>query len=150
MAFSFRSNRLEPRGAGIPTLACLKPLVQIALGLLAAIALLFGALYWVLEVTARIRDVDSTRRAYETVVRPATDWVRAFRQQYSRFPTDSELDRCATTNWPGFSVGFYHSPPTWQHTWGLQGTDFMVYVHTGEWNLFRQSWDGKEWKAWIE
>jgi hypothetical protein len=128
----------------------MKPVVLISLSLLAAIALLFAALFWLPEFSARIRDSASNRHAYETVVRPATDWVRAFHLQHGRLPKDAELDGYAKTNWPSFSVGIYDSPPTWQHTWGRVGADFMVCVHTGEWNLYRQSWDGGEWKAWTD
>ena len=128
----------------------MKSLALVSLSALAGIALLFGALYSLPEFYARIRDGARNRRAYENVVRPACDWVRAFHQQSGRLPTSVELDGYAKTNWLGFSVGIFDSPPTWQNTWGRLGVDFMVCAHTGEWNLYRQSWDGGEWKAWTE
>jgi hypothetical protein len=135
---------------GAWTVACMTRLVIFSLIGFVAVALLFAGLLWLPEVNASIRDRSSNRQAYETVVRPASDWVRAFYQQHSRLPTDAELEGYARTNWPSFSVGIYDSPPGWQHTWGRSGVDFMVDVHTGEWNLYRQSWDGGEWKAWTD
>jgi len=128
-------------------------LSSVALALVACFACLWfvpGGRLWLSETVARIADSSSNQRAYETVVRRAADWVRAFRQQHSRLPMVSELDGYAKTNCPGFSVGIYDSPPTWQRSWGQLGVDFMVCVHAGEWNLYRQSWDGKEWKAWTD
>lgn len=120
------------------------------MGGLLAVALFFAALLWLPETMARIRDSSSNRRTYELVVRPATDWVTAFRREHNRLPTDSELGSYAKINWPSFSVGIYDSQPKWQGSWGQAGVDFMLCVHTGEWNLYRQSWDGREWKAWTD
>jgi hypothetical protein len=128
----------------------MKSIVLIPLILVAVIALLFAALFWLPEVNASVRDRSSIQQAYVLAVRPATEWVRAFHQQHGRLPTDTELDGYAKANWAGYIVGIYDSPPKWQHSWGRLGVDFMLCVHTGEWNLYRQSWDGGEWKAWTD
>jgi hypothetical protein len=123
------------------------------LGMVAVCACLWlipGGRLWVAETLARFADSDSNAQAYKTVVRPATDWVRQFRREHQRLPRRDEVDAHATNAWPGFSVYLYDTQPQWQRSWGQPGVDFMMCVHTGEWNLFRQSWDGREWKAWTD
>ncbi len=48
------------------------------------------------------------------------------------------------TNWPS------HKQPPWQRSWGRAGADFLICVHSGEWSLYGQSWDGLEWKLWTD
>jgi hypothetical protein len=124
----------------------------LVLGLAACATLWFipGGRLWVAETLVRVADSGSNEKAYQTVVRPATDWARQFHRDHHRLPTRNEVDAHATDAWPGFSVSIYDTQPQWQRSWGQFGVDFMVCVHTGEWNLYRQSWDGREFKAWTD
>ena len=125
----------------------------LVLGLVASCVCLWfvpGRRLWVGETLARVADSESNEMAYQTVVRPATDWVRQFHREHQRLPTPDELDAHATNAGPGFSVSLYDTQPQWQRSWGQLGVDFMLCVHTGEWNLYRQSWNGREWKAWTD
>src|SRR4051794_35537050 len=93
------------------SLAYMKRVVIIPLIAMAVIGLLIAALYWLPEMRAAIRDRSRIQQAYELAVRPATEWVRAFHRQRGRLPTHTELNVSAKTNWPGYSVGIYDSPP---------------------------------------
>ena len=121
---------------------CLSIVVAIAIALM---GLLRGP-----ELSARIRDRSLNDRVYRTVVRPATDWVIDYHKQHGELPTESAFASHAESTWPGWSLGIYTKPPKWQRSWGQIGKDFLLCAQPGEWILYKQSWDGDEWKAWTD
>jgi len=105
---------------------------------------------WMAETWSRLGSSNLNLRTYETVVRPAADWVRSFRLQHGRLPGAAEFSDYAKAQFPSFSVVLDDTQPSWQRSWGRQGVDFMVCVHVDEWNLYLQSWDRAEWKSWTD
>jgi len=68
-------------------------------------------------------------------------------------PSRQEVEDFASTNSPDFGVILYDTKPKWdeikEHQW-RSGIDFMICVPVDDWNLYRNSWDTKEWKAWTD
>jgi hypothetical protein len=87
---------------------------------------------------------------FETVVRPGAQWVKDFRTQNGRHPTNDELARFAGTNNLRYRLWLYDSPLQWDevayHSW--REGDFVLSASTEEWNLYYNSWDQKEWSFW--
>lgn len=92
-------------------------------------------------------------QTYRKVVRPSVNWVQEFRTTEGRLPTRGEVKAFALTNTPHYSVILYDSKPNWKnlasYNW-RKGVDFMICVPVDEWNLYCNSWNGREWRAWTD
>jgi hypothetical protein len=102
------------------------------------------------ETRSRVRQRPLHEQTFQTVLRPATDWVRTFRDREKRLPTEAEFTRYAQQRFPGISVGVYDSQIPWMRDRGCRDLDFMVWAHVSDWTLYRQSWDMREWKVWTD
>ena len=92
------------------------------------------------------------QEVYETVIRPSAEWVRVFRLREGRLPTKEEVETFAKSR-PEFGnrwVGIYDTQPVWVQRQWRPGVDFMICAHVADWNLFYNSWDGKERKQWTD
>jgi hypothetical protein len=87
------------------------------------------------------------------VVRPTVRWFYDFQNQHGKLPTPEEARNFALTNTPNYGVVLYDTKPNWEeiagHSWRA-GIDFVVCAHVDEWNLYHNSWDGMEWRAWTD
>src|SRR5690242_14003405 len=75
---------------------------------------------WVTETRSRVQQRPLHERTFQTVLRPATDWVRTFRDREKRLPTEGEFTSYAQQQFPGISVGVYDSQIPWMRERGCR------------------------------
>ncbi|HYG36841.1 MAG TPA: hypothetical protein VEC99_18760 [Clostridia bacterium] len=102
-----------------------------------------------LQFRSWVRQSGTHENLYEVVLRPRAAWVKDFYMQNQRLPTQEELNGAASSSDPVIVVIYTNTPqgdPPWPHP----GRDFMLCVPAGDWSLYLQSWDGKEFKYWTD
>ena len=103
-------------------------------------ALLVACLVAVAVAHGRTRD-----RAFEQAeLLPLARFVTSFRDAQGRLPTEAEFKEWAGKNRPANPVEYYPQKPGFVSEWGTPGKDFLVGAWRGQWMLYYQSWDGKD------
>ena len=113
----------------------------------------FGIL-WAQELRSRFRYAGVNQQTFETVIRPAAQWVREFRKHEGRFPNEDELNAHAktlskTARWIGIYDSVDSAPTAINDHW-QSGIDFVLIANTGEWNLYYHSWNDEERMYWTD
>lgn len=108
-----------------------------------------GILPMFIEGRSRVRNGPYHDELYKTSIRPKAEWVKAFYAEHQRFPTQQELNPPLSLNTNIVFVidtNAFRSKPAWPNP----GRDFILSASAGDWNLYLQSWDGKEYKYWTD
>jgi hypothetical protein len=102
------------------------------------------------EHESRRKNANLIEQSYKERLLPASTWVKSFVVREHRLPQDHELGDFCIRQLSGHRIEIYREPPTWQRSWGVQGTDFMLVDAIPEWNLYYCSWNGRRIEAWTD
>lgn len=108
--------------------------------------------YCITYVTSAVRLSSIEKRVYEKMIRPTAKWVRTFHEQEGRLPSEQEIKAFIQSHPEFESVALgvsTNSMGSMDHLW-RPGRDFVVWADVGDWNLYYNSWDGREWKEWTD
>ena len=104
-----------------------------------------GAVFWReavdfgMETRSRIEQSSIHDGAYADYLRPTAEWVRAFLSKEGRLPSQFEIaESCPPPS--GFSQVLIFIKPFKGEQWPDSGTNFVLYLHHADWNLYLNSW----------
>ena len=71
-------------------------------------------------------------------------FVTSFRDAHDRLPTDAEFKEWTEKNLSAIRVEYYPQKPGFAPEWGTPEKDFLIGAWRGQWMLYYQSWNGKD------
>ena len=145
-----RHHALLPRHA--PSLSAMRLLaaswMKLALALVVVIAAVYLVLVAVIEMICHAWNQPARDQKFLiTRVLPVANFVKEFRHEQARFPSQREFRAWSQQTAYLKSASFFPIKPKNQWRWGVTGRDFMIGVWGGEWFVYYQSWDGRVFSA---
>lgn len=106
---------------------------------------------FVREIQSGLRNHKLHNSIYASQIRPTALWVQSYTASYARLPSQSELDNYTASNYSSsFPVLISTNAASGEAVFRNPGVDFVICVMIGDWRLYFQSWDKKEFKYWVE